>query len=206
AVAALVIGSNGWIVFSARGRVYDSVEEIEARPVGIVLGTSKNVAKDRPNPHFENRLKAAAALYQSGKVGGLLVSGHRDSKYYDEPRDMEAKLKALGVPASAISADSSGARTLDSMVRAHEVFGLSNVTVISDDFHVGRALFIADRAGLDAIAFRCEPVPIDESVQARVREYFARVKAVLDLYLLHRPAAATRAKPVEKPATDRPAQ
>jgi len=182
-VAGIVV-CNLWIVLSTHSRIFDSLDAIAPNTVGVVLGTSKKVAAGRPNLHFENRLSAAAALYHAGKVKHLLVSGYRDSQYYDEPRDMTKKLEELGVPSSAITSDQEGLRTLDSIIRAKKVFGLSEFTVISDDFHVSRALFIADRENIDAIAFRGESVGLTFSGKARVREYFARVKAVLDLYLL----------------------
>jgi SanA protein len=182
--AAAVVVCNLWIILSTRDRVFKSIDAVEPNQIGIVLGTSKKIAAGRPNQHFENRLAAAAELYHAGKVKHLLVSGSRDSQYYDEPRDMHQKLQELGVPSAAITEDECGLRTLDSIVRAKRVYGLSEVTVISDDFHVGRALFIADREGLDAIAFRGDSVSLRFSMKARVREYFARVKAVLDLYLL----------------------
>ncbi len=183
-IGALVLGCNLWVVISTHGRVYQSVEMIPATPVGIVLGTSKKVAPDQPNPHFDNRLEAAAELFRAGKVRHLLVSGHRDSQYYDEPRDMTKRLVELGVPPTAITPDVAGHRTLDSIVRAREIYGLEKVTVISDDFHVPRALFLADHKGLDAIALRGESVDFRASIHARAREYLARVKAVIDLYLL----------------------
>jgi len=185
-----VLGCNLWIVWSTHDRVYDSTAEIEARPVGLVLGTSKNVAPDTPNRHFENRLAAAAELFDSGKVSRLLVSGHRDSRYYDETRDMIRKLVELGVPRASILADDRGARTFDSVVRAEEVFGFDRFIIVSDDFHVARALFIADQLGLDAVALSSESVDFGSSRKVRIREYFARVKAILDLYL---------GKPIETP-------
>ncbi len=183
-LVALVVGCNLWIVLSTRARVHDSVAEVGAREIGVVLGTSKKTGPDTPNRHFENRMAAAAALFAGGKVERLLVSGYRDSEYYDETRDMIAKLKELGVPASSILADDRGARTLDSMVRVGKVFGFDRVVIVSDDFHVNRALFIADRCGLDAIALRSEAVDYGDSRKVRLRECFARVKAVLDLYVL----------------------
>lgn len=193
-LAAVVIPCNLWIVMSTRGQVYDSVAEIEARAIGVVLGTSKKIGPDTPNVHFENRLAAAAELFSEGKVGKLLVSGYRDSQYYDETRDMIAKLKELGVPESAILADDRGLRTLDSVARAKTVFGFDRLVIISDDFHVNRALFIADRYGLDAIALRSESVGYGDSRKVRLREYFARVKAVIDLYVWN------SEKPIDRPA------
>ena len=121
AVVALLVLCNLWITISTKDRIFDSVEKIEARPVGMVLGTSKKVAPDTPNQHFENRLRAAAELYHAGKVKHLLVSGHRNSRYYDEPRDMIAKLKELGIPESVTTSDKFGFRTLDSVSRAADV-------------------------------------------------------------------------------------
>ncbi|HRQ89137.1 MAG TPA: ElyC/SanA/YdcF family protein [Bacteroidia bacterium] len=182
-VVALVAACNLWIVLSTRDRVHDSAATVEAREYGVVLGTSKKSGPDTPNQHFENRMAAAAALYHEGKVRRLLVSGYRDSRYYDETRDMLAKLKELGVPADALLADDRGVRTLDSIVRAKTVFGVDRAVIVSDDFHVNRALFIADHEKLDAIALRSESVDYDDSRKVRMREYLARVKAVIDLYL-----------------------
>lgn len=178
-----VLLCNLWIVVSTSSRVYDSAAEIESRPVGLVLGTTANIAPDTPNRHFENRIAAAAELLREGKVSRLLVSGYRDSKYYDETEDMREGLLDLGVSGDRIMADNKGARTYDSVARAESVFGFDRLVIISDDFHVARALFIADRLGIDAIALRSKPVEYESSRKVRIREYLARVKAVLDLYL-----------------------
>jgi len=181
--ASAIVACNLWIVLSTHGRVYASTDLIEAHDVGLVLGTSKNVAPETPNQHFQNRLAAAAKLYEEGKVTKLLVSGYRDSRYYDETEDMIEALLRLGVPKVAILSDDKGARTLDSVERAKKVFGFDRFVIISDDFHVGRALFIADRIGVEAVALRSKSVDYASSGRVRLREYFARVKAVIDLYV-----------------------
>ena len=179
-----IVACNVWVVTSTDDAIFESVDSIRSNTVGMVLGTSKKVAPNQPNLHFEHRLEAAAKLYHAGKVKHLLVSGDRDSEYYNEPRDMTKKLMELGVPSNAITADNAGYRTLDSVIRARRVFGLRRMTVISDDFHVARALFIANKEGIDAVALRSEPVELRLSFKARTREWLARVKAVLDLYIL----------------------
>lgn len=163
--------------------MYDSTDQVKNNQIGLVLGTAKKVSPSQANLHFENRMEAAAELYREGKVSHLLVSGDGGSKYYNEPRDMTAKLISLKIPKQAISSDNSGYRTLDSIVRAKKVYGLENVTIISDGFHVNRALFVAKSMGLDAIAFSSQPVSLKQSLRARVREYLARVLVVLDLYV-----------------------
>lgn len=199
-ILGLAVGCNLWVLLTTGGRIYDDVDRVGEMPVGLVLGTSRKVSKDELNQHFENRVEAAAALFLAGKVERLLVSGYReDSGYYDEPRDMTKRLIELGVPAAAITPDDAGLRTLDSVVRARRVYGLERITVISDDFHVPRALFIADQKGIEAIGFRGDSVSLSHSIRARFREFFARVKAVIDLYVLDTQPAEPGPRP-ETPA------
>src|SRR5579859_3256618 len=109
---------------ATRGKIFSSMDELPVNDVGLVLGTSKMTKRGIENPHFEHRIEAAAALYKAGKVKHLLVSGDNHIKSYNEPDDMRAALMAAGVPAAAITCDYAGFRTLDSVVRAKEVFGL----------------------------------------------------------------------------------
>jgi SanA protein len=172
---------------AANGRVFRSVAAVPGRQVGVVLGTSKETRHGNDNLHFNQRIEAAAALYRAGKVRHLLVSGDNHIASYDEPDDMRNALIAAGVPAGAITCDYAGFRTLDSVVRAKEVFGLSKCTIISEDFHCPRALWIARQHGLDAIAFAAPDVGLKNwSVRAEVREQLARSWCAVDLYVLHR--------------------
>lgn len=182
-VGLFVLFCNLWVLLSTQSRIYDSVTAVKSNAVGLVLGTSKKVAPDKANPHFEHRMAAAAELYREGKVRHLLVSGDGVSKYYNEPRDMTVRLIELGVDKAAISSDNAGLRTLDSIIRAEKIYNMEKITIISDGFHVNRALFIARKAGLDAIAFSSRPVQLKHSAKTRLREYLARVLVVLDLYV-----------------------
>jgi len=182
---AVVIGMNGWVTGTARGRLHPPESLVmPAVPVGLVLGTSPRRPGGRVNLHFERRMEAAAALFLAGKVGVLVVSGARTGRYYDEPRDMRAALVARGVPESAIVMDAAGVRTLDSVVRIKKTYRVDRCAIISDAWHVPRALFIADRIGLDAVGVAAQPVPWRQSLKSRSREWMARVLVVLDLYVL----------------------
>jgi SanA protein len=97
---------------------------------------------------------------------------------------MRDALVARGVPAKLITQDHAGFRTLDSLVRAREVFGIEELVVVTDDWHLPRALFLARSAGVDAIGAAFEDVPWKQSAKTRVREWFSRVKAVADVYVL----------------------
>jgi SanA protein len=176
--------SNWWLVTSTSSQVFSKVEQLPANEVALVLGASARTAGGSPNLHFQARIEAAAAAYQHGKVKHLLLSGDNHVQGYDEPSEMKAALLVRGVPETAMTLDYAGFRTLDSVVRAKAVFGQRRLTLISDDFHVQRALFLCRAHGIDAVAFTPAPVPEAYARKTRWREYLARVKAVLDVYLL----------------------
>ena len=155
--------------------------------MALVLGTSRTIRSGQPNLHFKQRIEAAAALYRAGRVRHLLVSGDNHIKGYDEPTDMRDALVAAGVPVHAITCDYAGFRTLDSVVRAKTVFGLTNFTIVTEEFHCPRAVWIARQHGLEVVAFAAPDVPLAGwSMRVKLREVFARVWCGADLHLLNR--------------------
>lgn len=171
---------------AATGRVFRSVENVPDNDVGLVLGTGKSTRRGSPNLHFKQRMDAAVALYRSGKVRHLLVSGDNHIAGYDEPTDMREALVAAGVPTNAITCDYAGFRTLDSVVRAKRVFGLSSCTIVSEEFHCPRALWIASQQGLNAVAFAAPDLQSRRwMLRVKAREALARVLCGLDLYVFH---------------------
>jgi len=174
---------------SASGRTYSDVSAIPYRRVGIVLGCSRILPCGRNNLFFQLRVAAAADLFKAHKVDYLLVSGDNQTKDYDEATDLKDCLVHSGVPPEKIYCDFAGFRTLDSVVRAKEVFGLTEMTIISQEFHNQRAIYLARHEGIDAIGFNAEEVDSHNSFGTKLREQLARVKTVLDVYLLRtRPA------------------
>lgn len=187
----------------AAGRMYLSVRKVPPRPVALLLGTSKYVARGRPNLFYTFRIRAAARLFHAGKVRAILVSGDNPSKRYNEPETMKADLIAAGVPEKYITLDYGGRRTLDSVVRAKAIFGQRAITVVSQHFHSGRAIYIADAHGIDAIAYLARGVRGRQGFRVRLREVLARTRAFLDVNLLDtRPRFAGRPETVTlKPLT-----
>lgn len=181
----LILISNYWIVSSTKTQLYSDAEKLPKRKVGLVLGASKLSKRGTANMYFTYRIQAAYELFITQKVQFLLLSGDNHTEGYDEPSDMREALLALGVPDSCIVLDYAGFRTLDSVVRCKEVFGEDSITIISQEFHNQRALFIANKNDINAIAFNAKEVNKNYSFKTKVREYFARVKCVLDIYLLH---------------------
>jgi SanA protein len=182
----LVVGCNLWIARSTQAQVYSDLSKVPAHDVALVLGANPLARTGRTNLYFLYRMEAAAALYKAGKVKHIIVSGDNHIATYDESTAMRNALTSLGVPDSCITLDFAGFRTLDSVVRCKTVFGQSRVIVVSQQFHNERALFIANRRGLDAVAFNAKDVPGAYSRRTVLREYFARVSAVFDVVLLNR--------------------
>jgi SanA protein len=185
-LTAFVLTCNSWIIRSTQEQLYSDVSKVPANDVAILLGASKKTRFGNENLFFTYRIGAAAALYKAGKVKHFIVSGDNHKKEYDEATDMRDALIAKGVPDSCITLDYAGFRTLDSMVRGLKVFGQKKVTVISQEFHNQRAVFIGNYYGMECVGFNAKDVPDSFSLKTRIREYFAKCKAVMDLYLTHK--------------------
>jgi SanA protein len=184
-VLAGTLGVNEFVSRVAAPYLYSSLNDVPENDVALVLGTSKRASSGGPNLFFEARMDAAAALYRAGKVKYLLVSGDNGEEAYNEPSDMQGALVARGVPKERIYLDYAGFRTLDSVLRAREVFGQSRFTVVSQAFHNERAVFIARHYGIEAIGFNAADVGGSAGAQVNAREVLARVQVVLDLYVLN---------------------
>ena len=177
----IILLCNFTISSAANGKTFSRVEEVAKNKVGLVLGTAKNLVGGRPNLYYSYRISATIALYKAGKIEFILVSGDNGTKYYNEPETIKKDLIAGGIPTEKIFLDFAGFRTLDSMVRAKEVFGLERVTVISQKFHNERAIYLAEKKGLTAIGFNANDVSGNSGLKVRLREYLARVKVFVDL-------------------------
>lgn len=181
-----VLFSNIIIQQSTKEDIYQSVAKTPKKKIALLLGTSKYTTAGYPNLFFKYRIAAAVDLYQQGKIKHIIVSGDNSLKSYNEPREMLKALIALGIPDSAITLDYAGFRTLDSVVRCKEVFGQSEIVIISQRFHVERALFIAKKYKMKAIGFAAQDPPDKYSIKTQIREYFAKTKAVIDLYIINK--------------------
>lgn len=177
----ILILCNYTIDRAAEGKTFSAIESVPKNRVGLVLGTSKKRTNGQPNPYYTNRIDATIALFNAGKIDFVLVSGDNGTVYYNEPTTIKKDLVKGGIPENKIYLDYAGFRTLDSMVRAKEVFGLDQVTVISQKFHNQRAIYIAEKKGLHAIGFNATDISGQSGLKVKLREYFARVKVFMDL-------------------------
>jgi SanA protein len=185
AFVLMVAYANITAVWASRGRIFSEVSKVPVTKVGLVLGTSDRIG-GRENLYFRYRIDAAAEAFYAGKVETLIVSGdNRSSRYYDEPEKMRQALVARGVPAARIVDDGDGIRTLDSVIRAKEIFGADTVLFISQRFHIERAIYLAKAHGLNAYGYEARDVETQAGLKTRVREIGARVKMWLDVNFLN---------------------
>lgn len=180
-VAALFF-IDRWVSYQAKDQLYTQQSEVKQFDVAVVLGTSKYLGKVL-NEYYTHRINAAISLYKNKNVENFLLSGDNAHRSYNEPWTMKRDLLKAGIPDEKIYLDYAGFRTLDSIVRAKEIFGTDNFLIISQKFHCERALFIANSHDINAKCFAVPDPSGHSGLKVRVREVFARAKAVLDLYI-----------------------
>jgi len=166
--------------------IYSSVDSIPKNHVGLLLGTNKYLKRGTINLYYKYRIEAASLLYKKGKIDYIIVSGDNSVKNYNEPAQMREDLVKSGIPADRIFLDYAGFRTLDSVVRAKEIFGQNSITIISQPFHNKRAIYIARNKNINAVAFNAREVQLKYGIKVQIRELFARVKLMIDLYIINK--------------------
>lgn len=161
-------------------RVYEA-DDVPDRSVALVLGAGLQ-AGGKPSTYLMRRLDMARQLYEEGKVDAILVSGDNKFKEHDEPTAMYEWLIDAGVPAEQVIRDHAGFDTHDSCVRAHDVFGMRDAIVVTQDYHLPRAVFSCNAAGVDAVGVGVSSKSVSRATGAkyRLREAGASAKAAWD--------------------------
>lgn len=180
---ALAVVLLAWLAERRLDRLADAISfsdpaRLPQVDVALVLGTSPIGPEGGPNVYFVRRLDAAAALWKAGKVKYFIVSGSTD-----EPDPMRAGLVERGVPAAAIYRDPEGFRTWDSVVRARDIFGQKRLVIVSQRFHLSRALFLARHLGIEAWGFEARDVDSPYSVFTELRRFPSALRAYFDVWM-----------------------
>jgi vancomycin permeability regulator SanA len=194
-----VVGANVAVTRGAQGLAHDDVAAVPHRTVALVFGAGVD-ADGRPTPALADRLQAAVALYRAGRVDHLLLSGDNSRADYDEVTAMRVVALAAGVPAERITRDYAGFDTYDSCARAVSVFGVRDAVLVTQDFHLPRALYLCRHQGIDAVGLAVPDwqhrpersgtdYPLGLRVSYTLREWLARTKSVVDARVLHRAPA-----------------
>lgn len=190
----LLLGLGAGIRLATRHRIVP-IGRLPKLPVALVLG-AEVYADGRPSTFLRARLDLTVELYRRGLVERILVSGDGRSRFYDETGGMRAYLLDHGIDEAVLMVDPGGLDTYDSCLRARDLFGLRQLVVVSQTYHLPRALAICQALGLDAWGVGDESVRSSPRSWARGtrRELAANLKLVWDL-LSHRPAAAAARRP-----------
>jgi SanA protein len=184
---ALLVRHNDRIKESSSVYIYSEISKIPAKKALLLLGTTKYLKNGHINYFYKYRIDSAVRLFNAGKVKAIVVSGDNGTKSYDEPTTMHDDLVARGIPSNYITLDYAGFRTLDSIVRAKAIFDLEDYIIVSQRFHLERAIYIAQAKGQKVIGFVAKD--FKNTVWAKRmenRELLARAKAFIDLYILEK--------------------
>lgn len=155
-----------------------TVADAPARDVAVVFGAG--LWRGRPSPYLAHRLDAAAELYRTGRVEVVLVTGDNSRIEYDEPDAMRTYLTERGVPDDRIVSDYAGFDTWDSCVRAKRIFGVERALLVSQGFHIRRAVALCRSAGVDSYGVGVAEPHDATWYYGGVREMFAAGKASVD--------------------------
>lgn len=175
-VALGVLIINAAMVDATSEMIFD-IDDLDVQNVDCVLILGAGLKADgTPSHMLEDRLKVGVEVAKKLSVDCILMSGDNSGEYYNEPAAMKKYAMELGVPESQILLDGQGFSTYESITRAADVYGFDNVIVITQEYHLYRALHIADRCDIDAVGVSADLRPYFMQIKRDVREVLARVK------------------------------
>jgi SanA protein len=183
-IPALVCALRVWVHARAAGRIHASIGNVPPTPVALVLGAGL-WGDGSPTPALYDRVATAVDLYKTGKVQKLLMSGDNRFVNYDEPGAMKALAVQLGVPAEDIVPDYAGRRTYDSCYRAKEIFGVQQAIIVTQRFHLDRALFLCDALGVKSVGVAADRRTYPPYRWWELREVLATAAAWWDVNVRH---------------------
>ncbi|MDT0465936.1 SanA/YdcF family protein [Streptomyces gibsoniae] len=177
-LCVLALLPSTWL-YLATGDRLRKVADVPRTQVAVVFGAG--LWDGEPSPYLANRLDAAARLYREGRIGVVLVTGDNSRADYDEPDAMRTYLTRHGVPDERIVSDYAGFDTWDSCVRARKIFGVERAVLISQGFHIRRAVALCQAAGITSYGVGVDAKHDVTWYYGGTREVFAAGKAALDV-------------------------
>jgi vancomycin permeability regulator SanA len=194
ALAALcLVGVGlGYVALTTQNRRYNDAAQMPVKPVAIVFGAG--VYQGRPTFMLADRIRGAAELYHAGRISKILMTGDNSHVDYNEVSVMREYAMELGVPGDAITLDYAGFRTYDSCYRAREIFGVTEATLVTQHYHLARALYTCRQLGIDAVGLGTPDWTRDterlhygykpgETTRYSIREVLATIKALIELHI-----------------------
>ncbi len=175
---------NFYVKIVTSNRRYSKPMQIPSQPVAIVLGAG--IYNEQPSPMLADRISAAAELYKLGRVQKLLMSGDNSRENYDEVTVMQRYAVKLGIPQKDITLDYAGFKTYQSCYRAREIFGVKQAVVVTQNFHLSRAVYLCNQLGVDAVGMGTpdwESYRRETIIWYTFREYISTVKALWQAHI-----------------------
>ena len=183
-----MLGVNGYVVLSTKNQILLSSEAAELPDVDCILVLGCRVYEDgTPSHMLEDRLRRSVELYRAGAAPKLLMSGDHGQREYDEVGAMKQYALAEGVSSQDVFMDHAGFSTYESLYRAKEIFGVEKVIIVTQEYHLHRALQIARALGLEAYGVSADYRSYTGQLMRDIREIMARNKDVLSTIFLPKP-------------------
>lgn len=187
AVAAAA-GINCAVILKTRDRIADA-NQVKLRDADCILVLGAGVRADgSPSHMLQDRLIVGVGLYRENAAPKLLMSGDHGQEDYDEVNTMKAYAVAEGIPAEDVFMDHAGFSTYESLIRARDVFGVKRVIIVTQEYHLYRALWLAEALGMEAVGVSADlRTYIGQSVR-ETREVLARCKDFVTGFIQPSPA------------------
>ncbi len=172
----LVIGINFYVVFSTKNQIIENIENINLQDIDCILILGAGIWEDKPSHMLEDRLLEGISLYKNGISSKIIMSGDHGREEYDEVNIMKKFAIEKGVPSNDIFMDHAGFATYDSIYRAKEIFKSKKILIVTQEYHLHRALYIANSLGLEAYGVPSNPRKYGGQFFREIREILARNK------------------------------
>ena len=175
-IMIIILGINGYVVNITKNQILNETEYLDLKDVDCILILGAAIWGDKPSPMLEDRLLEGIKLYQNNISNKIIVSGDHGKEEYDEVNVMKNYIIEKGIPSEVIFMDHAGFSTYDSIYRAREIFKANKVVIVTQKYHLYRALYIANKLGLEAYGVSSDPRKYVGATKREAREVLARNK------------------------------
>ncbi len=194
-IGIIIIGMNLFMVLSTNHQILTQTDQLEGEEIDCILVLGAGIRGNFPSPMLEDRLLSSISLYEQKRSPKILVSGDHMNKNYDEVNVMKDYLIGHKIPSQDIFMDHAGISTYDSIYRAKKIFGVKKMMIVTQKYHLYRALYIANALDIDAYGIASNPREYSNQSKREIREILARTKDFLKV--LFKPTSKYLGEPID---------